>query len=91
MRYIAIFALPTLLAACAGVQSDHARAVMAPGTCQGEAPPAITGMNIGEVYPLPGQRMVVVNPGGVAPQNDRPGRIVVHVDEKGWITRADCG
>ncbi|MDO5704696.1 MAG: hypothetical protein Q4G49_06415 [Paracoccus sp. (in: a-proteobacteria)] len=78
-----------LIAACAA-PSGPPRLTLGPETCNTGAPPAVTGMNVGEVFAGAGQRMIIVPPGTNAPADHRPGRLVVFVDDKGWIQRAEC-
>ncbi|MDO5632285.1 MAG: hypothetical protein Q4G22_10650 [Paracoccus sp. (in: a-proteobacteria)] len=85
-------ALPLVMiaGACAAPSSGPPRITLSANTCDTGAPPAITGMNVGEVFAGTGQRMVIVPPGITPPADYRSGRLVVFVDDKGWIQRAEC-
>ncbi|MDO5613061.1 MAG: hypothetical protein Q4G14_07435 [Paracoccus sp. (in: a-proteobacteria)] len=87
----ALRALPlVMIAGACAAPSGPPRITLSADTCNTGAPPAVTGMNVGEVFAGTGQRMVIVSPGQNAPTDYRPGRLVVFVDDKGWIGRAEC-
>lgn len=82
-------ALVALAAAC--VPAGPKRLTLGPQTCNAGIPPAVTGMNVGEVFAGRGQRMVIIPPDTAPPQDRQSGRLIVFVDDKGWIARATCG
>lgn len=64
------------------------RVEVPPGVCPG-TPSGLVGRNIGMFAVTAYHRIIV--PGRPVTADRRLDRLSITVDEKGWITRADCG
>ncbi|MBW7055688.1 hypothetical protein KY389_03135 [Paracoccus bogoriensis] len=51
----------------------------------------LVGMNWGEVFLPPNLSVRLIDRDRIVPATSNPGRLNLHVDEKGWIQRISCG
>lgn len=51
----------------------------------------LVGMNWGEVFLPPNLTVRLIDRNDIIPATSNPGRLNLHVDEKGWIARISCG
>ena len=81
-------AILTLLAAC---EMAPARDRVAANICRSPAAvAALVGRNVGELTFARDLIRREVLPGQPVTEDYNPDRLTIHLDDKGWITRAEC-
>lgn len=90
MHRILPFALPALLAACDTTSGGALQKTVPANACAGGVLPAMAGRNIGEYRFAQNLDHRIIAPGMSATDDTRQGRLTIRVDDKGWITAANC-
>ncbi|MDO5528597.1 MAG: hypothetical protein Q4F71_04260 [Paracoccus sp. (in: a-proteobacteria)] len=80
-----------MLASCAEPGYHYPRTPVGPEICAQGPSATLAGRNVGDFAFARGMAMRQIQPGARAEGPAVPNRLTLHVDDKGWITRAYCG
>ena len=86
-KYLLISA--TALGLLAGCETTPSRP--APESCNLATDGNLVGQNFGAISLPEGLTHRIISPGQMVTMDFNPNRLNIHVDEKGWIQKVDCG
>ena len=79
----------TALGLLAGCDTNPPRPAQASGNLATHGD--LVGQNHGAITLPPGLTHRVISPGQMVTMDYNPNRLNIHVDDKGWIQKVDCG